>query len=413
MKINSKKKVIIIGGGATGVIVALNILQKWGKKFEVNIVESNILLGSGQAYKEQSEKNILNVAAERMSAFNDDPNDFVTWLSQQNKNQQTVLTWPYLPRQTYGDYLRFRLGSFGKDNFLHIQDRALKVQERAGFFEVELQGGDSVTGELLILATGYVDSTPEISSAVSKKSGVKSLVVLGSGLSAIDFWQQHRDDENIKITFLSRHGLIPLPAKKHAPLSFAFEWLEHKTPRECLSYLRDLNLKGTEWQSLADEVRPQVAKIWKSWSQKQRSQFMRLLKTYWEVIRHRIPEVIYQDLLGDLRDAKLEVKKARVLDIKKVNEKFQIIYKDKNTDCSITDNYDFFLRATGYQINQSLIKVGDITGLTICPHSLGYQCNSNSKVWVAGPASKCSAWEITAVPEIRIQAHAISSELDG
>ena len=135
MKASSRKKVAIIGGGATGAIVALSILRKWGPAFEVFIVEPALLLAAGQAYRQQSEKNILNVRVEKMSAYEDDANDFVNWLREKKQNQQSVLTWPYLARQSYGDYLRSRLQSFDQNNWRHVQDRATSVQQKSGFLK--------------------------------------------------------------------------------------------------------------------------------------------------------------------------------------------------------------------------------------------------------------------------------------
>ena len=263
----------------------------------------------------------------------------------------------------------------------------------------------------MVIATGYNEILLPPSAEELEQQGVKSLLVIGSGLSAIDLWRQYKDNSDIKITFLSRHGLLPLQNQLSTAKPLNFEALVSKSPRQIVSYLRKLKQSGSDWQNIADSLRPQVSNIWKSWSQKQRSQFIRHLKTYWEIIRHRIPEVICEDLTQDLKTHKLIVKSGRISEIKKLNDKFQVSYENKNSTQPVSEVYDHFMNVTGYQINQSLIKAGDIPGVSVCSEGLGYQCDSTLNVWVAGPASKSNLWEITAVPEIRRQAALIAEGL--
>jgi uncharacterized NAD(P)/FAD-binding protein YdhS len=73
--------IIIIGGGASGVLLALHLLRGPDRRFEVTIIERRAELGAGVAYATNHPDHLLNVRASNMSAFPDDPGHFVRWLA--------------------------------------------------------------------------------------------------------------------------------------------------------------------------------------------------------------------------------------------------------------------------------------------------------------------------------------------
>ncbi|NCV45075.1 MAG: FAD-dependent oxidoreductase, partial [Actinobacteria bacterium] len=56
------RKVLIVGGGASGLLVAINLLRK-SDDCEVTIVEPNERLGLGVAYSTLDPEHLLNVPA--------------------------------------------------------------------------------------------------------------------------------------------------------------------------------------------------------------------------------------------------------------------------------------------------------------------------------------------------------------
>ena len=59
---------IIIGGGASGVLLAYQLLQNSGFGFRVTLVERRSEIGRGPAYRTSNPEHVLNVRAANMSA---------------------------------------------------------------------------------------------------------------------------------------------------------------------------------------------------------------------------------------------------------------------------------------------------------------------------------------------------------
>ena len=74
------KTITIVGGGASGTLVATHLLRRWNGDLRVHLVERRRELGQGVAYSTRSARHLLNVAAGKMSVLHDDPDHFLRWL---------------------------------------------------------------------------------------------------------------------------------------------------------------------------------------------------------------------------------------------------------------------------------------------------------------------------------------------
>ncbi len=100
------KSFIIIGGGASGVLMAAQLLGQ-SAETTVRIFERSGSLGAGIAYSTQNPNHLLNVRASNMSAFPDQPEHFLHWL-QNNSHAVTKGEWQpqsFAPRAFYRLYL--------------------------------------------------------------------------------------------------------------------------------------------------------------------------------------------------------------------------------------------------------------------------------------------------------------------
>ena len=70
----SAKSIAIIGGGASGVLMAAHLLRSPDPDLDIVIIEKQTSLGRGLAYSTDLSDHVLNVRASNMSAFADDPN---------------------------------------------------------------------------------------------------------------------------------------------------------------------------------------------------------------------------------------------------------------------------------------------------------------------------------------------------
>ena len=81
---NQERHVVIVGGGASGVLLACHLLPRLPDNIRVTLIEKNPAIGRGIAYGTADPAHLLNVRAANMSAFPDDPDHFWRWLQVTN-----------------------------------------------------------------------------------------------------------------------------------------------------------------------------------------------------------------------------------------------------------------------------------------------------------------------------------------
>ena len=92
--------VAIAGGGASGTLLAAALVRR-SASARVVIIEPRARLGAGVAYSTDCTAHLLNVPAQGMTAFPDDPQHFVRWLRENgyvNYNARVVRSAPGLRR---------------------------------------------------------------------------------------------------------------------------------------------------------------------------------------------------------------------------------------------------------------------------------------------------------------------------
>ncbi|HSX63798.1 MAG TPA: FAD/NAD(P)-binding protein, partial [Pseudoxanthomonas sp.] len=99
----------IIGGGAGGVLTALHALRLAREPVRIVLFEPTPTLAKGVAYATTCAEHLLNVPAQRMSAFNDAPEDFLDYVvatTPAGGPDRDALGHAFVERRRYGDYLR-------------------------------------------------------------------------------------------------------------------------------------------------------------------------------------------------------------------------------------------------------------------------------------------------------------------
>lgn len=411
-----KKRLVIIGGGATGAVIALHAHQALHKYLEIIIIDPNEEVGLGKAYKTADDENILNVGVSNMGLYGNNPNHFADWLKFNNFSEQDFPFWPFVPRKVFGNYIKSCLNEI---SFTHLKALVVNVKSNIFNYSLKLDNGHSIKAHYVIVATGYCEDYNIFSHLIDKKNSEKilypveaekidfkskeSILIVGSGLTAIDVWKRIRKF-NTKITMISRHGILPIAHTAHTKIKIPN--LGGMSPIQIFDVLRLLeNTKAYTWQQIADEVRIQSKCIWSCWSAKEKKQFIRHLKPYWEVIRHRVPNPIAQLISNDLKNNFLTVLSGKIKNIEVINNKVQVIAKLKKSKTPYESHFDYIVLATGSMINQNLFK--NVSGIKFSSNGFGYINVSAPNIWFAGPSSKATFWEITAIPDIRNQASQI------
>jgi len=104
-----RSRVIIIGGGASGVLLACHLLRDSACDLDVILIEKRPEVGRGVAYITANPDHLLNVRAANMSAFPDQPDHFWRWLCGRGDHGpwEANCSDPYcfVPRNIYGEYI--------------------------------------------------------------------------------------------------------------------------------------------------------------------------------------------------------------------------------------------------------------------------------------------------------------------
>jgi uncharacterized NAD(P)/FAD-binding protein YdhS len=184
--------------------------------------------------------------------------------------------------------------------------------------------------------------------------------------------------------------------------------------------------KHAPWTAVVDGLRPLTQQMWMEWTTAEKKYFLKRLRPFWEIARHRIPASSTEILNELLASGQIEIGKGTVKKTKALPEGIEIEYQfdhenrkgifQKLINCTGPEsNY----RKVKFQIIRDLIEKGKVVsdelGLGINCTATGQILNAEGKaekgLWCIGPMRKAILWETTALREIREQAQAIATLL--
>jgi uncharacterized NAD(P)/FAD-binding protein YdhS len=119
----TSKTIVIVGGGLSGALVAIQLLQRASPPLRVVVIEPRAEVGRGIAYSTVSAAHLLNVRAGNMSIFPEQPEDFLNYL--RTIESLNLSSTDFAQRQRFGTYVSERLvnaqrGSAAGVRFEHL-----------------------------------------------------------------------------------------------------------------------------------------------------------------------------------------------------------------------------------------------------------------------------------------------------
>ncbi|MER9455925.1 MULTISPECIES: FAD/NAD(P)-binding protein [unclassified Mesorhizobium] len=445
-----RSSIIIVGGGASGVVLAAHLLKSPNPDLRVTLIEKRPHFGQGIAYSTLLSAHVLNVSAAGMSAYADDPLNFWRWLQGRGliSQEQTPQTPFYAPRSVYARYLKEVLDELETreketGRLRLIREESLSISPTSSGVEVVLANGTSVVAHLAVLATGH-DEQPGAGQGHAIRMGTEAdtaldpearVLVLGTGLSMVDaFLSLEQRGHRGEIVAVSRRGLLPSPHRKGNPIKLDVADIPLGTQLSYfVGWFRDLireNQKaGIDWRDVVDGLRPFNQKIWQNWPSSAKRRFVEHTKAWWDIHRHRLAPEVHARVTEAVRTGRIRPVAGRVVGIE-AGDGFTVGIQSRHTKAletlQVARIYDCTgiardISTTSNSVVRSLVDRGlarpdplrlglDVTAK--CEIIAG-DGTASAKILAVGPLTRGTFFEIDAIPDIRVQCARLSKQLLG
>lgn len=443
--------VALVGSGFSAICTAAHLLSFLPPEASIAIVGDESDFGRGTAYRTELPYHRLNVPAGRMSVFPDRPDDFVDWLAENGITDDPLL---FASRGDYGLYLRDRLAVLlrsreqrARVDFVRAKASAC-LPDGADGFSFALESGERLHAKNVVLCLGVGAASLPVQTVAREEEGPQRVIghcwqpgwlskvkagdricILGSGLTMIDQvltlrGKGHRGPIHV----LSRRGLVPHPHVSPPLPPTAPNLPESSTEiSRLLQSLRRQVRDGAPWRSVMDGLRPQTQSLWQRLTPEQRARFLRHALPWWNIHRHRIAPEVSNAFGTLLSDGVLDIHAGYLRFIEEREEGIVVRYRRRHTQILKELQVDWVVNCTGMEragIGHSrlLETMRDDGVILLDPFGLGVEVDDQSRLlrtdgrswpglFAAGALTAGRFWEITAVPDIRVQAQKIAQEI--
>lgn len=432
-----RSTVAVIGAGFSGVLTALRLLAM-GDGPVVRLIERRPRFAQGAAYATTSPDHLLNVRAGNMSAFAEQPDHFTGWLRARGLPGEPHT---FVTRKTYGDYLQDLLmqairGPGAKGRLVLEADEVVAAARDRGRWRLELGIGRSLAADAVVLALGNLPPHAPCPIGATRASGgyiadpwswdmnlaplEGTALLLGTGLTMVDVaLSLAASRPRLKMIAVSRRGLLP---RRHAETPPGRGWESRPSGRvsQVLARLRGES-RREDWRATVDHVRPHVQAIWRDWPLEERRRFLRHARPWWDVHRHRLSPPVAERIDHLTASGALRVVAGQALGLAPTETGVELTWRPRGgteiramqaslaVNCTgpagaLTASADPLIRNL---VDQGLIRADACDlGLDVDPRSRLVAADGapNPTLFGVGPITRGAFWEMTSVPDIRVQA---------
>jgi uncharacterized NAD(P)/FAD-binding protein YdhS len=449
--------IAVIGAGFSGTLIALHLLRRCPSNVIVHLIERNSQFGRGLAYSTGNPNHLLNVPAGRMSAFSDQPDDFVAWLRREGPEEQRGSTAAsFVQRSVFGRYVRHLLNdelkSAGKQRLVLSRGEARGIDVAPQGVTLLLDRDRRISADFAVVATGnfppeapriadpgfydtdYYRPDPWAPCSLSDLDPAAPVLLIGTGLTMIDLAVSLLDQGHKgPIHAISRRGLLP---HRHAPTK-SVSLLDRPLPTSMPALLRFIRAEvglaerqGYDWRAVIDGLRPALQDVWQSLSDLDRAVFVRHLRRWWDIHRHRMPADTAERVERARRDGQLHVGALRIADFRLRDGAVDVIagaggaaptglirvarvINCSGPGCDYDRIREPFVRSLLEQghVRPDPLRLGlDVTPQCALRNARG---EISRRLYAVGPVTKAAFWEMTSVPDIRRQCESVASNIAG
>ncbi len=449
---------VIIGGGFSGIMTAVNVARLSKRPSRVTVVNHGRPTGRGVAYGKRRPEHVLNVAARNMAAFPDEPDHFLQWLrtrSEYDSVSETELRERFISRMVYGDYLRSIMqhhlqstGGMTPVTASFVLSEAVDIEPHENRAIVHLADGSTLQAHRVVLATGneapgalpgaetlaehpawVADPWQDWERRLPDPNG--NIVVLGTGLTAVDVIISLRALGWVGgIQAISRHGWFPLshfrgieypdfPPPGVDVAELGLEKLAALVRQHC-SILYERNANPA---IIVDKLRPYTQRIWSQFTREERLAFIQKHAARWNIFRHRIAPEIHAQITSSQLTGQLQIHAAGIERLETCGDQVLVRMNGGKSEAGrlVINATGPTTRITASQsaLLQNLLQRGLAApddaelGLRVASDHIVFARNGEKSPFLLalGPLLRGTLWETVAVPELRGQARRVAETL--
>jgi uncharacterized NAD(P)/FAD-binding protein YdhS len=191
---------------------------------------------------------------------------------------------------------------------------------------------------------------------------------------------------------------------------------------------QEVQAAGGDWREILGVLRPQLPALWRDLTDERRARFLRHLRSYWEVHRHRVPAGPLAAVRSLERLGALEVHAGRIEATRILEDSVEVTWRPRGAQRSRAWLVDRVVNCTGPDMRatrnpdplvQSLLAGGlvraDSQGLGIDIAADGRVISRAGapvdSLYYLGPWLRTRDWEATGVPELREHATRLARDL--
>ncbi|MBY8960341.1 FAD/NAD(P)-binding protein [Pseudomonas sp. MIS38] len=461
---NQNADILIIGGGLSGTMLAVQLLRLPGQR-RILIIEPRAELGRGEAYSAVELGHTLNGNAARMSVDPDNPDDLTQWLTAhiaaggwpESAEQNVPISELFPPRGLFGVYVQQRLaearvvGAQHGSTVEHVRAEVVDLQTDADSVQMSLSNGQTLRGAYAVLATGMFPAarTPQKESsglnaaaldpwdvaAMRQLDPQSTVLIIGSGLTMVDaVVSLEQAGHRGPIEVFSRHGLLPhVRRQPPAWVDFLAEDQSIRTPRQLLRELRrhcrEAIAQGIDWQAPLDTVRAHIGRLWSQATDVERRQFVRHVRPWWESHHHRSPPLSAALVERLHNEGRLRIQAASFKGLEPMTGEgvsIRIRRRGEAQTCVVqgaalinSSGIEYDWRRVARPLPQQLLARGLVRpgplalGIAAAVDGavLDAEGQAGSRLFAMGPPLRGMWWESTAVTDVALQAKALAARL--
>ncbi len=450
--VSRRPRIVIIGGGFSGAVLAWHLHRTAPDRHEVTIVEPRSEIGRGLAYDSSDPAHRINVPAMKMNLDFDEEGHFEQWLIAQGypaRDPASVVADVHLfpARTVFGDYVNAHVRELGQV-VTHRQTTARAVIPDRGGYRVVCDDGDDIHADAVVLAVCHTPpqlpaslvalrdhprliANPWQADALRSIAPNDRVLIVGTGLTMADIVasldsQGHRGN----IAAVSRRGLRSQTHATREMEPFG-EFASHPA-RTTLSLLRNVRRniaeavrQGLTWHPVLDQIRLQGTDIWRALPTSERAKLIRHLRPFWDTYRFRIAPQVNDVILRRIANGTLAIQAASLRANEIAGDGIAVDLRPRRTTRWERKTFDTVVLATGPahgtvfdgnpllgQIREAGLARPDPLGLGIDVdwegHAIGRGGQASGPLFVVCPLARGTVGELMGAPDIAKYARAVA-----